>query len=192
VVIDGGVTGGTRQGSTLTLGNVLEGSGVTVSLGQTEVDTVDEVTVSTATISDKVGWLDITVDQVTRVHKFNTLEHLIRNHEDGLEGKTTSALVELILKRRSEEVHYHEVIGILGSEVVDLGESRSVLQLTVDLVLVTQLRTPGSMLFELDGYLLAVSADSEVNVSKGPSTNTLGDSIFRDGRLHGCSWNLSD
>ena len=66
----------------------------------------------------------------------------------------------------------------MGSKVVDLGESRGVLQLTVDLVFVTQLRTPGAVLFELDSDLLAISADSEVNVSKGPSADAFGDSVF--------------
>jgi hypothetical protein len=192
VVINGGVTGGTGQGSTLALGNVLEGSGVTVSLGQTEIDTVDEVTVTAATVGNKVSWLNITVDQVTGVHQFDTLEHLIGNHKDSLQGESTTALVELVLEGRAEEVHNHEVVGILGSKVVDLGESGSILQLTVDLVFVTQLRASGAMLFELDGDLLAISADSEVNVSKGPSANAFGDSVFRDRRLHGCSCKLRD
>ena len=157
---------------------MLERSGVTVSLGKTEIDTVDEVTVSAAAVSNKVSRLNITVDQVARVHEFDTLKHLVGNHKNGLEGEPTSTLVELILKRRTEKIHNHEVVGILGSKVVNLGESRRVLQFTVDLVLVTQLRASGSMLFELDSNLLAVGTDSKVNVSEGPSTNTLSDSIF--------------
>jgi len=187
VVIDGGITRSTGQGSTLTLGNVLEGSGVTVSLGQTEINAVDEVTVSSATVGDKVSGLDITMDQVAGMHEFNTLKHLVGNHQNGLQGEPTSTLVELILEGRTEEIHNHEVVGILGSEVVDLGESGSILQLTVHLVFVTQLRTPSAVLFEFDGNLLAVGADTEVNVSKGTSSDTLGDSVFRDRRLHGCS-----
>lgn len=187
VIIDGSITRSTGQRSTLTLGNVLKGSGVTVSLRQTEINAVDEVTVSAASVSDKVGGLDITVDQVARVHEFYTFEHLIGNHKNGLEGESTSTLVELILEGRTEEIHNHEVVGILGSKVVDLGKSGSILQFTVDLVFVTQLRTPSSVLFELHGNLLAIGADSEVNVSEGTSTDTLGDSVFRDRRLHGCS-----
>ncbi len=178
VVIDRRVTGGTGQRTALTLRNVLERSGVTVSLGKTEIDTVNEVAVPAAAISNKVSRLNITVDQVARVHEFDTFKHLVGNHEDGLEGEPTPTLVELILKGRTEKIHNHEVVGILSSKVVNLSESRGVLQFTVDLVLVTQLRAPGSMLFELDGYLLAIGADSEVNVSEGTSTDTLGDSIF--------------
>lgn len=72
---------------------------MTVSLGKTEIDTVDEVTVSAAAISNKVSRLNITVDQVARVHEFDTLKHLVGNHKNGLEGEPTTTLVELILKR---------------------------------------------------------------------------------------------
>jgi hypothetical protein len=61
---------------------------------------------------------------------------------------------------------------------VNLGESGGILQFTVDLVFVTQLRTPGAVLFELDGDLLAIGTDSKVNVSKGPSADAFGDSVF--------------
>jgi len=188
VVIDGGVTGGTGQGSTLALGNVLKGSGVTVSLGKTEIDTVDKVAVSAATVRDKVGGFDITVDQVAGMHEFHAFKHLVGDHENGLEGESTAALVELILEGRTEEIHNHEVVRILGSEVVDLGESGSILQFTVYFVFVTQLRTPGAVLLELHGNLLAIGADSEVNVSERPSTDSLGDSVFRNRGLHGCSY----
>mmetsp|Transcript_4507 Transcript_4507/g.10940 ORF Transcript_4507/g.10940 Transcript_4507/m.10940 type:complete len:322 (-) Transcript_4507:208-1173(-) len=180
VVVDGCVTRSTRQRSSFTLGDMLKGAGVTVSLRQTEIDTVDEVSVSTTPIRDEVGGFDITVDQVARMHQFDTLEHLIGYHEHRLEGESTTALVELILQRRSEKVHDHEIVRILGSKVVDFGESRSVLQFTVDLVFVTQLRASSSMLFELDGNLLTIGADSEVNVPEGTSSNALGDSVFRN------------
>lgn len=181
VVVDRCVTRSTRQRSSFPLGNVLKGTGVTVSLGQTEIDTVNKVSVSTTTVGDKVGGFDITVDQVAGMHQFHTLEHLIGNHEDSLEGESAAALVELIFERRSEKVHDHEVVRILGSKVVDFGESRSVLQFTVDLVFVTQLRASGSVLLELDSNLFAIGAHSEVNVPKGPSSDALGDSVFRDG-----------
>jgi hypothetical protein len=151
---------------------------VAVSLGQTEINAVDKVAVSAAAVGHKVSGLDITVDQVARVHEFHALEHLVGDHEDGLERESSATLVELILERRTEEVHYHEVVRILGSKVVNFGESGGVLQFTVDLVFVTQLRTPGAVLFELDGDLLAIGADSEVNVSKRPSADAFGDSVF--------------
>jgi len=100
---------------------------MTVSLGQTEIDTVDEVAVSSASVCDKVSGFDVTMDQVAGVHQFDTLQHLVGDHKNGLEGKSPSALVELILEGRTKEIHNHQVVGILGSEVVDLGKSGSIL-----------------------------------------------------------------
>jgi len=187
VIVDGSVTRSTGERSTLALGDVLEGSGVTVSLGQTEINAVDKVAVAAASVRDKVGGFDIAMDQVTGVHQLDALEHLIGYHENGFEGEASPALVELVLEGRTEKVHNHEVVRILGSKVVDLGEPGGILQLTVDLVLVTQLRTPGTVLFELHCDLFAIGTDSEVNVSKGSSADAFGDSVFRNRGLHGCT-----
>ena len=149
-----------------------------VSLGQTEIDTIDKVSVSSSTVRHKVSGLDITVNQVAGVHEFNTLEHLIGDHKNGFERESTAALVELILEGGTKEIHNHEVVGILGTKVVNLGETGGILQFTVDLVLVSKLRTSRTVLFELDSYLLAIGADSEVNVSKGSSTDAFGNSVF--------------
>ena len=118
------------------------------------------------------------MNQVAGVHEFNTLEHLIGNHKNGLERESTAALVELILEGGTKEIHNHEVVGILGTKVVDLGETGGVLQFTVDLVFVSKLRTSRTVLFELDSYLLAIGANSEVNVSEGSSTDAFGNSVF--------------
>ena len=67
---------------------------------------------------------------------------------------------------------------------MDLGEARRVLELAVDLVLVTELRTASSVLFEFDGDLLPVGADAQVDVPEGATADTLGDAIFGDGGLH--------
>ena len=110
VIVDGCVTRSTRQGASFTLGNVLQSSRVAVSLGETKVDAVDEVSVAASAVRDKVGGLDIAVDQVARVHELHTLQHLIGHHEDRLERESTTALVELILQRGSQQVHHHEVV----------------------------------------------------------------------------------
>lgn len=154
MVVDGGITGSTGQGAALALGNVLQGAGVTVPLGQTKVDAVDEVAGPTASVGDEVGGLDITVDEMAGVHQLDALQHLVGDHEDRLEGEPAAALVELILEGGAEEVHHHEVVRVLGAKVVDLGEARGILQLTVHLVLVTELRTASAMLLEFDGDLM--------------------------------------
>lgn len=154
MVVDGGITGRTGQGAALALGNVLQGAGVTVPLGQTKVDAVDEVAGPAASVGDEVGGLDITVDEMAGVHQLDALQHLVGDHEDRLEGEPAAALVELILEGGAEEVHHHEVVRVLGAKVVDLGEARGILQLTVHLVLVAELRTASAMLLEFDGDLM--------------------------------------
>jgi len=149
-----------------------------VSFGQTEIDAVDEVAISTATVRDKVSRFNITMNQVTRVHQFYALKHLIGDHENGLERESSSTLVELILEGRTQKVHHHKIVGILSSEVVDLGESGGILQFPINLVFVTQLRTPSTMLLELHGNLFTIGTNPEVNVSERTTTNAFGDPVF--------------
>ena len=153
MVVDGGVTGGAGQGAALALGDVLQGAGVAVPLGQAKVDAVDEVAGPAASVGDEVGRLDVAVDEVAGVHQLDALQHLVGDHEDRLEGEAAAALVELILEGGAEQVHHHEVVRVLGAKVVDLGEARGILQLSVHLVLVSELRAAGAMLFEFDGNL---------------------------------------
>ncbi len=121
---------------------------------------------------------------MTAVHDLHSLQHLVGDHEDSLEAESTSALVELILKGGPKQIHHHQIVGVLRAEVVDLGEAGRVLELAVDLVLVTELRTSGSVLFEFDGDLLPIGADAQVDVSEGTAADTLGDAVFGDGGLH--------
>mmetsp|Transcript_31907 Transcript_31907/g.77324 ORF Transcript_31907/g.77324 Transcript_31907/m.77324 type:complete len:272 (+) Transcript_31907:158-973(+) len=156
VIVNGSITRSTSKRSSFTLRNVLKGTRVAITLGKTEINAIDKVTIASSTISDKVGRLDISVNQVARVHQLDTLQKLISHHQDSLERKATSALVELILQRRTKEIHHHQVVRVLGSKVMNLGKPRSVLQFTVHLVLVTKLRAAGSMLFKLDSDLIVV------------------------------------
>lgn len=119
-----------------------------VTLGETKVNAIDKVAVAASCISDKVGWFDITVDQMTGVHQLDALQHLISNHEDRFEGESTTTLIELIFKGRSKQIHHHEIVGILRSKVVNLGEARGILQLAVDLVLMAKLRASSAVFLE--------------------------------------------
>jgi len=179
VIVDGRIPRSSRQGSSFPLRNMLESSGMAVPLGESEIDTVNEIAVSTTPVRDEIGGFDIAMDQMTGMHQFDAFEHLIGNHENRLERKSTSALVELIFEGRTEQIHDHEVIGILGTEIMDLGKAGCVLQFAVDLVFVTQLRTPGSVFFKLDGDLFAIGTDAEVNVPKGTSSDAFRDAVFR-------------
>ncbi len=149
VIVDGGITGGTRKGPPLALGNVLQRPRMPIPLTQTKINTVNEVATPPSPIRDKVGRFNIPMDKVPRMHQLHPLQHLIRNHEDRFEGEAPSAFVELIFERRSEEIHDHEVVGVLGAEVVDFGESGGILEFAVDFVFVAELGAARSVLFEL-------------------------------------------
>ena len=115
---------------------------------------------------------------MARMHQLDTLQHLIGHHQDRLQTEASSTLVELIFQRRSQQVHDHQVVGILRAEIVHLGKAGRVLQLSVHLVLVAELRTAGAVLFKLDGHLFAVGADAQVNVAEGTAADALGDAVF--------------
>ena len=177
MVVDRGVPGRAREGPSLALGDVLQRARVAVTLRQAEVDAVDEVP-GPAAVGDEIGWLNVTVDEVAAVHDLDALEHLVRDHEHGLEAEPPPALVELVLEGRAQEVHDHEVVGVLGAEIVDLGEAGGVLELAVHLVLVAELRAAGAVLFELHRHLLPVGSHAEVDVAEGPAADSLGDAVL--------------
>jgi hypothetical protein len=83
---------------------------MTITFGKSKVNTVNKVTRPATSISNKIGWLDITMDQVAGMHQFDPLQHLVSNHEHCLERKAPTTLIELILKRWSQQVHYHEIV----------------------------------------------------------------------------------
>ena len=68
--VDGSVTSRARQVLVLTVRDVEVSLGVTVLLGQTEVDDVDLVAALANTHQEVVG-LDVTMDEVTRVDVFH-------------------------------------------------------------------------------------------------------------------------
>lgn len=90
------------------------------------------------------------------MHEFHALEHLVRHHQHRLQRETTSALVELIFQRGSQEIHHHEIVRVLRSKVMHLGKARGILQFTVDLVFVAKLRASGTVLFEFYSHLRVV------------------------------------
>jgi len=131
---------------------------MTIALGETEIDAVNVVTISASSVRDKVGRLDITMDEMARVHELHAFQHLIGDHQDGFQREPPSALIELILQRRSQEVHDHQVVRVLCTEIVDLGKAWCILELPVDLVFMAKLRAASSVLFEFDSDLIGISS----------------------------------
>lgn len=76
VGVDRGVSGSTGQVLVLSVGDVQVGLGVPVLLGQTEVDDVDLVS-SLANTHQEVVWLDVSVDEVSRVNVLDSRDELI-------------------------------------------------------------------------------------------------------------------
>lgn len=67
--------------------------GVTEALGQAEINDIN-IVLLLADSNQKVIRFNISMKEVTRVHKFDSLEHLISEHEDSLKGEFTLAVVE--------------------------------------------------------------------------------------------------
>ena len=80
---------------------------------------------------------------------------LIREHEDGLEGKVPVAHAEEILEGGPEEVDDHDVVVALLARPVDPGHTGTTHQSLVDLALLLERRRLGNRRLELDGDFLA-------------------------------------
>jgi hypothetical protein len=109
------ITGSTGQVLVLSVWDVEMGLGVTVLLGQTEIDNVDLVT----TLSDaheEVVRLDITVDEGLGVDVLDTRDELICEEQGSLQRELAVAEVEQVLQTRSEEIQNHGIVVTLGSE----------------------------------------------------------------------------
>ena len=70
--------------------------GVSVFLGKTEIDHIDLIT-TFPNAHEKVVWLDISMDKVSRVDVFDSRDELIGEEEDSLEGEFSVAEIEQVL-----------------------------------------------------------------------------------------------
>ena len=102
------ISGGACQVFAVSVWNVLASLRVTESLGQTEVDYV-HVVLLFADADQEVVWLDVSMQKVSRVHEFNSLElqtkfktemfyHLVSQHQHSLEGELAFAVVEQVFQ----------------------------------------------------------------------------------------------
>lgn len=144
--VDGHVTGRSAQALSLTVGNVLftfisadpsaySRLGIAVLFGHTKVDDMDGVSALGAWATDEeIVWLDISVDQVLFVNSLHPRQllldgpsglthHLPRCHAACFYAKLSTAHVEQILKRWSEQVNDENVVKTLLAKVVYLGDT---------------------------------------------------------------------
>jgi hypothetical protein len=100
VRVDRGVSSGTRQILVLSVGDVEVGLGISVLLGETEINHVDLVA-SLANAHQKVVGFDISVDEVSRVDVFDSGNELVGEQKHRLQTELSVAKVEQVFERRA-------------------------------------------------------------------------------------------
>jgi hypothetical protein len=154
VGVDGSVTSGTSQVLVLSVRDVEMGLGITVLLGETEIDNVDLV----ATLADaheEVVRLDITVDEGLGMDVLDAGDELIGEQEDGLQRELAVAEVEEIFQRGTEQIEDHGVVVALGAEPAHEGDTDTASKGLVDTGLILKLRVLSLDALKLDSNLLA-------------------------------------
>lgn len=122
--VDTHVPSGSRQGFALTVGNVLLGLGVTVLLGHTEIDDVNDVgCLGRWAADEEVVGLDVAVDEVLLVDCLHAREHLLGHHHHSLGGKPSVAVIEQVLQTGTKEVDHEDVVQALLAKVVNIGDA---------------------------------------------------------------------
>jgi len=128
--VDAHVSCGTRERLPLAVRDVLLGLGVTVLLGHAEVNNVNNVGGFAVGPSDQeVVGLDVAVDEVLLVDGLHAGQHLLGDHDDGLDGEAASAVVEEVLERGSEQVNDKNVVEAFLAKVIDIGDASCMLLL---------------------------------------------------------------
>jgi len=103
---------------------VLLGLRVAVLLGHAEIDHVNDVGgFGSGTSDQEVIGLDIAVDEILLMNSLHSRKHLLRHHDNGLDGESATAVVEQILQRRAKKVDHQDVVQTLLTEVVDVGDA---------------------------------------------------------------------
>ena len=153
VGVDTGVTSGTSQVLVLTVRDVEVSLGVTVLLGQTEVNNVDLIS-TLANAHEEVVGLDVAVDERLGVDVLDAGDELVGQEKDGLQRELAVAEVEEILEGGAEEIEDHGVVVTLSAEPADEGDTDTTGERLIDASLILELRVLGLDAFKFDGNLL--------------------------------------
>ena len=111
------------EGLVVFVGDVLARLGISIALGQAEVDDVDDVLLL-AMANEEVVRLHVAMNKVVIVQELQSLDHLVSYHERGFDGELALAEVERILQTRSQQVHDHRVVVSLDAEPVYARDAR--------------------------------------------------------------------
>ena len=91
--VDGGIARSSSQILAIAVRDMLASLRVSEPLGQTEINNV-YVVLLLADSNQEVVWLNITMEEVPRMDKLNSLEHLIGQHKHCFKGEFALAVVE--------------------------------------------------------------------------------------------------
>jgi hypothetical protein len=94
--IDRSVPSGTSQVLVLPVGDMQVSLGVSVLLGQTEINDIDLIA-SFPNAHEEIVGFDISVDKVSRVNVFDSRDELVGEEKDSLEGEFSVTEVEQVL-----------------------------------------------------------------------------------------------
>jgi hypothetical protein len=108
VSVDGGVAGCSGQVLSLSVGNVLAVS-LDVPLGEPEVDEEHLVAGLVVAHAEVVG-LDVAVDEVPVVDVLDPGDHLVHQHQHGLQRKLSEGVFKEGFEGFSHEVHHEDVV----------------------------------------------------------------------------------
>lgn len=113
-----------RQRLSLPVGDMLLRFGVSVLLGHSEVDDMDDIGRLGGGAADKeVVGLDIAIDQILLVDGLDAGKHLLGDHGDRLDGEATIAVVEEVLQTGAEQVNDQDVVQAFLAKVVDIWDA---------------------------------------------------------------------
>lgn len=133
----------TGQRLPLTVWDMLLRFRIPILLGHSKVNDVNYIGgLRVRATDEEVVWFDITVDQVLFVDSLNAGEllmlkrriwsrgqktkktyHLFGNHNHGLDGESSIAVVEEVLETRTEQVDHEDIMQTLLAKVVDIGDA---------------------------------------------------------------------
>ena len=117
---------------------------------------------------------DVPVDDSSSVDVLYSLDHLVGDHQHGLEAQLPLTVVEQVFETFAEQVHDHEIVIAFSAVVKNLRDgladySAVGVEPQVDLTLVVELLVFGVDIFELNRYFFfSLGVLTEPDLPEGP------------------------
>lgn len=122
--VDTHVTCCARQRFAFAIGDVLLRFGVSVLLGHTKVDDMDDIgDLGIRATDEEVVRFDVAVDHVFLVDRLHPRQHLLRDHDDSLNREPTITMIEQILETGAQQVNHQDVVQPFLAKVVNVRNS---------------------------------------------------------------------